>query len=168
MGYRPFQADLSGRVALVTGANSGMGKETARELARMGAQVVLGCRSHQLGEAAANEIIQTTGSTGVTVMQVDLSSPASVRALAHAVARRFPKLDVLVHNAAASLGMREVTSDGFERHWATNVLGPHLLTMLLLPAHAASGQGRIVTVSTPERQSPPAVMPRPGRYLPVR
>jgi NAD(P)-dependent dehydrogenase (short-subunit alcohol dehydrogenase family) len=114
----------------------------------MGAQVILGCRSHQLGEAAANEIVQTTGRTAVTVMQVDLSSPASVRALADAVAQRFPKLDVLVHNAAASLQAREVTPDGFEHYWATNVLGPHLLTMLLLPALAASGHGRIVTVST--------------------
>jgi len=134
MGYRPFQADLSGAVALVTVANSGMGKETTRELARMGAEVILGCLSKERGEAARNEIIQTTGSTAVTVMQVDLSSLASVRALAHAVHERFPKLDVLVNNAAASLRVREVTPDGFERHWATNVLGPHLLTTLLLPA----------------------------------
>ena len=148
MGYCPFQADLSGRIALVTGANSGMGKETARELARMGAQVVLGCRSKELGEAAADDIIQTTGNTGVTVLQVDLSAPASVRALARAVAEQFPKLDVLVNNAAASLQTRQVTPDGFERHWATNVLGPHLLTTLLLPALEASGHGRIVTVST--------------------
>jgi retinol dehydrogenase-12 len=148
MGYRRFQTDLSGRIALVTGANSGMGKETARELARMGAEVVLGCRSTQLGEAAAHEIVQTTGSTRVTVMQVDLSSPASVHTFARLVHQQFPKLDVLVNNAAASLRVREVTPDGFERHWATNVLGPHLLTTLLLPALAASGHGRIVTVST--------------------
>jgi retinol dehydrogenase 14 len=94
MGYRRFQTDLSGRIALVTGANSGMGKETARELARMGAEVVLGCRSTQLGEAAAHEIVQTTGSTRVTVMQVDLSSPASVHTFARLVHQQFPKLAV--------------------------------------------------------------------------
>jgi retinol dehydrogenase 12 len=148
MGYRPFEVDLSGRVALVTGANSGMGKETAREIVRMGAEVILGCRSNQRGEAARNEIIQTTGNNGVTAMEVDLSSLASVRAFARAFDERFPKLDVLVNNAAVSLRRREVTPEGFERHWATNVLGPHLLTMLLLPALEASGHGRIVTVST--------------------
>src|SRR5512133_2947839 len=101
MGYQRFQADLSGRVALVTGANSGMGKETARELTRMGALVLLGCRNKQRGKAAANEIIQTTGTDGAVVMQVDLSSLASVRAFVDAFHERFPKLDVLVNNAAA-------------------------------------------------------------------
>ncbi|HEU5267157.1 MAG TPA: SDR family NAD(P)-dependent oxidoreductase [Jatrophihabitans sp.] len=148
MAYRPCGADLSGRIALVTGANSGMGKETARELARMGAGVILACRSTARGQAAAQEIIATTGRTGVTVMKLDLSSLASVRTFVQAFRDRFPKLDVLVNNAAASLRTRELTCDGFERQWATNVLGPHLLTKLLLPALEASGAGRIVTVST--------------------
>jgi NAD(P)-dependent dehydrogenase (short-subunit alcohol dehydrogenase family) len=148
MGYRAFEANLSGRVALITGANSGMGKETARELARMGAQVILGCRSKQRGEVAANEITETTGRNGVAVMGIDLASLASVRAFAREFDERFPKLDVLVNNAAASLRAREITPEGFERQWATNVLGPYLLTKLLIPAHEASGHGRIVTVST--------------------
>jgi retinol dehydrogenase 12 len=103
---------------------------------------------HRRGEAARNEIIETTGTNGVTVMEIDLSSLASVRAFVSAFHERFPKLDVLVHNAAASLRAREVTPEGFERQWATNVLGPHLLTQRLLPALEASGRGRIVTVST--------------------
>ena len=65
MGYRPFEVDLSRRVGLVTGANSGMGKETARELARMGAEVILGCRSTVRGEAARAEIMETTGRSGL-------------------------------------------------------------------------------------------------------
>lgn len=124
-----------------------MGKETAAELARMGAQVILACRSIARGNAAADEIAEATGST-VTAMELDLSSLASVRAFVGDFQSRFPKLDVLVNNAAASLQTREITTDGFERHWATNALGPHLLTMLLLPTLEASGQGRIVTVST--------------------
>lgn len=114
----------------------------------MGAQVILGCRSKDRGEQAATEITDTTGRNEVTAMEVDLSSLASVRAFAAAFHERLPKLDVLVNNAAASLRTRERTREGFERHWATNVLGPHLLTKLLLPALEASGHGRIVTVST--------------------
>ena len=148
MSYQPLGIDLSGRVALVTGANSGMGKETARELARMGADVILGCRSTQRGEVARREIIDSTGATAVTVMEIDLSSLASVRASAAAFHERYSRLDVLVSNAAASLPARDTTPEGFERHWATNVLGPHLLTTLLIPALRASGHGRIVTVST--------------------
>lgn len=146
--YRPFAADLSGRVALVTGAGSGMGKATAKELARMGAEVLLGCRDIRRGKAAASEIVAATGNPRVTVVPLDLASPDSVRACARDIRACFPKLDLLVNNAAASLQHREVTPDGFERQWATNVLGPHLLTTLLLPALEASPQGRIVTVST--------------------
>ena len=81
-------------------------------------------------------------------MGIDLSSLASVRAFAAAFHERYATLDVLVNNAAASPSGREVTPEGFERHWATNVLGPHLLTTLLIPALRASGHGRIVNVST--------------------
>ena len=143
----PVTADLSGRIAVVTGANRGMGKETARELARMGCTVVLACRDRHRGEAAAREINETATGNALA-LELDLSSLASVQAFATAFYARYATLDVLVNNAAVSLQTREVTADGFERHWATNVLGPHLLAQLLLPALAASGRGRIVTVST--------------------
>jgi NAD(P)-dependent dehydrogenase (short-subunit alcohol dehydrogenase family) len=139
--------DLSGRTAIVTGANRGMGKETARELARMGCTVVLACRDHSRGDAVAAEIKQTSRGNAVA-LQLDLSSLASVHEFAAAFNKRYSALDVLVNNAAASLRTREITADGFERHWATNVLGPHLLTKLMLPALEASGDSRIVTVST--------------------
>ena len=148
MTYRAPGGDLSGRVVVVTGANRGMGQETARELARMGAEVVLACRSKHRGEAAKADIISSTGARAITVMELDLSSPRSVCAFATDFARRFSTLDVLVNSAAASLRTREVTREGFERTWATNVLGPHLLTTLLAPALRASGRGRIVNVST--------------------
>lgn len=146
--YRPIQADLTGRVALVTGANSGMGKETARELARMGAEVVLGCRNAERGNGASTELTADTGNPRISPMSLDLSSTASVRDFADTFARRYRKLDLLVNNAATSLRARDVTEEGFERTWATNVLGPYLLTSLLTPALAESRHGRIVNVST--------------------
>jgi NAD(P)-dependent dehydrogenase (short-subunit alcohol dehydrogenase family) len=144
----PLDVDLSDRIALVTGASSGMGRETARELARMGGEVLLGCRDEQRGQAAVDDIVRTTGNARVSVITIDLASLASVRAGASAVLQRCGRLDILVNNAAASLRARQVTEDGFERHWATNVLGPYALTTLLLPALQASGHGRIVNVST--------------------
>jgi NAD(P)-dependent dehydrogenase (short-subunit alcohol dehydrogenase family) len=144
----PVARDLSNRIALVTGANSGMGKETASALARMGAHVLLGCRDPQRARAAADDIIHTTGNSATTVVNLDLASLRSVRAAASTVLDDFGSLDIVVNNAAASLRTRELTEDGFERHWATNVLGPHLLTTLLLPALRTTGHSRIVTVST--------------------
>jgi NAD(P)-dependent dehydrogenase (short-subunit alcohol dehydrogenase family) len=144
----PVDADLSERVALVTGANAGMGKATAQEFARMGAEVILACRDRGRGESAAAEIVTATGNNRVTVVGLDLASLSSVRACVSDITQRFPRLDVLVNNAAASLPRREITPDGFERHWATNVLGPYLLTTLLLPHLERSDDGRIVTVST--------------------
>ena len=88
---------------------SGMGKQTACELARMGARVVLACRSTERGEAARREIAAATGSQEVSVMEVDLASLASVRSFAGSFGDRTQQLDVLVNNAAASLGTREVT-----------------------------------------------------------
>jgi NAD(P)-dependent dehydrogenase (short-subunit alcohol dehydrogenase family) len=102
---------------------------------------------HRAGEAAAEEINDTALGNAVA-LELDLSSLASVREFAAAFNERYSTLDVLVNNAAASLRAPEINADGFEMHWATNVLGPHLLTQLLLPALEASGHGRIVTVST--------------------
>jgi len=113
----------------------------------MGCTVILGCRNQERGEAAAQEINEATRGTAVP-LELDLSSLASVRSFVAAFNEGFSTLDVLVNNAAASLKTREVSADGFELHWATNVLGPHFLTQLLLPALRASGHGRVVSVST--------------------
>jgi NAD(P)-dependent dehydrogenase (short-subunit alcohol dehydrogenase family) len=125
-----------------------MGKATASELARMGAETVLACRNAERAEAAVRDIVAQTRVETVSAMQLDVSSLASVRSFAAEFTDRFGRLDVLVNNAAASVREREVTAEGFERHWATNVLGPHLLANLLMPPLKASGAGRIVTVST--------------------
>jgi NAD(P)-dependent dehydrogenase (short-subunit alcohol dehydrogenase family) len=145
---QPVNADLSGRTCLVTGANTGIGKEIARALARMGATVILGCRNEQKGEAARAELAAETGNSRLSVMKVDLSSLASVREFASRVLAAHPKLDVLVNNAGLWTTKRELSADGIELQWATNVLGPHLLTQLLLPALEASGHGRIINLAS--------------------
>lgn len=140
--------EMAGRVCLVTGANTGMGKVTAKALAGMGATVILGCRSPEKGAAAQAEIIAATGNQQVSVLELDLASLASVRRAAATVKLQHPKLDVLINNAAGWWQDRRVSPDGIELQWATNVLGPHVLTQELLPALIASGNGRIVNVAS--------------------
>lgn len=148
MHFRSPQADLSGQVAVVTGANRGMGRETACEIARMGAAVVLACRNTDLGQQAAKQITARTGARTVSAMAVDLASPVSVCRFAAEFESEFGQLDILVNNAAASLQQRQVTDEGFERTWATNVLGPHLLSTRLEKSLRCSGGARILEVST--------------------
>ena len=148
MSRKPIQADLSQKTCVVTGANTGMGKETALALAELGATVILACRSAERGEAARAEIVQKTGNQKVSVATVDLSRQASIHEFARKLLAQHPKLDVLVNNAAAWWTQKETSADGVEMQWATNVLGPHLLTRLLLPALQASGRGRVVNVAS--------------------
>src|SRR5512137_920465 len=109
------------RTVLVTGATSGIGREAARELARLGAHVVLGVRDPDRGEEVAREIRTAGGSA--EVLPVDLASFESVRRAASRFAEAHPSLDVLVNNAGAALRRRELTADGHERTWQTNFLG---------------------------------------------
>jgi NAD(P)-dependent dehydrogenase (short-subunit alcohol dehydrogenase family) len=140
--------DLQGKVAVVTGANTGMGKVIARELARLGAQVVLACRDPQKAEAARAEIAKDIGADRFEVGLLDVAKQASVREFAATLVRKHPKIDILVNNAGAWWLDRRESPDGIELQWATNVLGPHLLTQLLLPALKASGAGRIVNMAS--------------------
>lgn len=148
MATKPIEADLSKQICVVTGANTGLGKETARALAELGATVVLACRSAERGEAARADIVASTGNSKVSVVTVDLSRPASVREFARKLAAQFPKVHVLVNNAGAWWTTREVSADGVEMQWATNVLGPHLLTQEILPLLKAAGGARIVNVAS--------------------
>lgn len=140
-------SNMQGKICVVTGANTGIGKVVARELARSGATVVMACRSEERGRAAREEISKATGNAHVEVMPLDLSSKASVRAFAKAFMAKYSRLDVLVNNAGAWGMERQVSADGLEMQWATNVLGPHLLTSLLVePLKAA--RGRLVNVAS--------------------
>ena len=139
---------MAGKTCLVTGANSGIGKETALGLARMGARVVLVCRNPQKGEAALADIQRETGSDHVELLLADLSSLASVRALAAQVRQRCPRLDVLINNAGTAVPSRTLSVDGIEMTLAANHLGPSLLTLLLLDRLKSSAPSRIVNVSS--------------------
>ena len=139
---------LSGKIVMVTGASSGIGKVTARELARQGAEVIMVCRNPEKGEAARQEIITTTNNPKVSVMLADLSLMEEVRRLADEFNKRFPKLDVLVNNAGMMPGKRTLTPEGFEISWATNFLASFLLTNLLLDKMLAAEAARIVNVSS--------------------
>ncbi len=137
---------MSGKVALVTGGTSGIGKEIARGLARMGATVVITSRDLGRGERAAEELAASAGGGEVTAMQLDVADPPSVRAFAGAFTERHPRLDVLVNNAGGWFSERRVSPAGHEVTLATNLLGPFLLTDLLLEALRAAGRARIVNV----------------------
>ena len=141
-------ADMHGKVCVVTGANSGIGKETALGLAQLGATVVLVCRSQDRGAAALAEIKQRSGNDSVALLVADLSSERQVRRVAAAYRQQFDRLDVLVNNAALARRKRAVTEDGVELTLAVNHLAPFLLTNLLLDRLKASAPARVVTVSS--------------------
>jgi NAD(P)-dependent dehydrogenase (short-subunit alcohol dehydrogenase family) len=139
---------MNGKICLVTGANTGIGKATALGLAKRGATVVIACRDVAKGSAAVNEIKAQSGSSNLHVLQLDLASLASVRTAAQQFEQQFPKLDVLIENAGVSTGKRQVTADGYEMNFGVNHLGHFLLTQLLLPRLEAAAPSRIVVVSS--------------------
>jgi NAD(P)-dependent dehydrogenase (short-subunit alcohol dehydrogenase family) len=139
---------MTGRTCLVTGANSGIGKETALGLARMGARVVLVCRNQRKGESALADIQRQTGSSRLDLLIADMSSFGSVRALAAQVRQRYSRLDVLINNAGAAVPSRTLSADGIEMTVAGNYLGAALLTFLLLDLLKSSAPSRIVNVSS--------------------
>ena len=147
-------ASMGGRICIVTGANSGVGKETALGLAQMGARVIMVCRNAEKGKAALEEICREFGSSQVDLLIADMSSQASVRALAEQIQRKYPRLDVLVNNAGGAAPGHTLSADGIEMTLATNHLGAALLTLLLLDLLKASAPSRIVNVSSTEAQSP--------------
>ncbi|MBK3568985.1 oxidoreductase [Streptomyces sp. MBT62] len=138
--------DQRGRVAVVTGANSGIGYVTARELARKGARVVLGCRSAVRGSEAADRIVAEVPGAEAQFGRLDLGDLGSVREFAAAFP--YERLDLLVNNAGVMAMPYGTTVDGFETHFGINHLGHFALTGLLLPALLDAPDARIVTVSS--------------------
>jgi retinol dehydrogenase 14 len=139
---------LRGKVAMVTGASSGMGKEIAHALAGKAANVVMVCRDPRRGEAARADVQLKSGNSAVELLIADLSSQQSIRNLAREFEMRHDTLNVLVNNAGVVLPTRVETTDGLETVFATNHLAPFLLTNLLLPALEAGAPSRVVTVAS--------------------
>ncbi len=141
----PRQRD---RVAIVTGANSGIGYETARALAHKGATVVMACRNPGKGQEALDRIVGEKPDGPVELMPLDLSSLDSVRAFATAFEERFERLDMLINNAGVMVPPYGITAEGFETQFGTNHLGHFALTGLLLPLLEVTDDARVVNVSS--------------------
>ncbi|XP_065810691.1 retinol dehydrogenase 11 [Labrus bergylta] len=139
---------LTGKTAIVTGANTGIGKFIALDFARRGARVILACRSEARGTAALREIREKSGNSEVYLHLVDLSSMDSVRTFANRILEEEKALHILVNNAGVSGLPKQISKDGLDMTFATNHLGPFLLTNLLLDLLKSSAPSRIVTLSS--------------------
>src|SRR5437764_4442373 len=145
--------EMAGKVVVITGGNTGIGKEAAVGLAGLGAHVVITSRNEERGRSARQEIAERSGNDSVEVMSLDLASFTSIRSFAADVLDRFDHLDVLVNNAGLILYRRAETQDGFEETFGVNHLGPFLLTDLLLERLRASAPARVVVVSSAAHKS---------------
>ncbi|XP_063705733.1 retinol dehydrogenase 14 isoform X2 [Culicoides brevitarsis] len=140
---------MDGKTVIVTGANSGIGKETAKFLAQLGARVIMACRNTDLAKEVQAEIIKETKNKNVIVKKVDLSSLKSVRDFAADINRTEERLDVLLHNAGYGGAFeKRVSEDGIEMTYATNHYGPFLLTHLLIDLMKRTGNARVVVVAS--------------------
>ena len=141
----------SGKVAVITGGNGGLGLETARQLAAHGATVVIGARNLDKAESARVQIESTVPGAAIEVLQLDLCSLASIAAFAAAVKAAHPKLELLFNNAGVMAVKEGTTADGFETQFGTNHLGHFALTMHLLPALLAAPAARVISTTSTAR-----------------
>ena len=144
---------MNGQVCVVTGANGAVGQALATQLARLGAAVVMVCRNRERGEAARAAVMAATGNQSVELLLVDLSSQASIRQAVAEFLAQHNRLDMLINNAAIVTRQRTVTADGLEMMFATNHLGPFLMTNLLLDCLKASAPALVLTVTAPSTVS---------------
>ena len=142
------KAMLNGKTVIITGANTGIGKATAIDLAKRNARVILACRSQEKGKKAEMDVRRESGSSNVHFHQLDLSSFASIKKFAKEILSEESSIDVLINNAAVMFCAFGKTEDGFETQFGVNHLGHFLLTNLLLDKIKQAPEGRIVTVSS--------------------
>lgn len=140
---------MKDKVCLITGANGSLGKATAVALAKLGATVILACRNKVRGDKVKADVILATNNSNVELILVDLSLQESIRQMATTFNEKYEHLDVLINNAAIYKSQREITSEGLELMFATNHIGPFLLTNLLLDKLKTSAPARILVVTAP-------------------
>ena len=139
---------MAGKRVIITGPTSGFGKEIAVQLALSGADIVLACRDVQLGENTADEIARRTGAKNCVVMKIDTSNQKSIHEFSRQFCKRYSRLDVLINNAGINRSQRQMSADGIELTFATNVLGYFCLTRDLLDLLRTSAPARIVNVAS--------------------
>ncbi|XP_031349793.1 retinol dehydrogenase 12-like [Photinus pyralis] len=147
-GFCYSNVKMDNKTVIITGASSGIGKETARDLARRGAKVILACRNLDKGNETKDDIVKTTGNENILVKKLDLASQKSIREFAKDINDTETKINVLIHNAGTAETRIKVTEDGLETTMATNHFGPFLLTHLLMDLLKRSGPCRIVVVAS--------------------
>jgi NAD(P)-dependent dehydrogenase (short-subunit alcohol dehydrogenase family) len=139
---------LKDKTCIITGSNSGIGKETALALAKMDAKVIMVCRNKERGEMACSEIIRESSNHSVELMLCDLLSMSAIRQFAAEFKDKYNRLDVLINNAGAVFNKRLVTPEGFEQTFALNYLAPFLLTHELLPVLKRAAPSRVINLSS--------------------
>jgi NAD(P)-dependent dehydrogenase (short-subunit alcohol dehydrogenase family) len=144
----PDAESLRNKLVVVTGASSGLGLETAKQLASRGAEVVMVCRNAVRGEQARSWVADVATGRPPVMVLADLSVQSDVRRVANEISRRYDRVDILINNAGGAFNRREQSVDGIELTWATNHVAPFLLTDLLLPLVVAAPAGRVVTVAS--------------------
>ncbi len=146
---QPFSDGAArGQVVVITGASSGIGLQTAKQLAARGAEIVMVVRDHSRGEQARTQIADAATGAAPQLFFADLSVQADVRRVASEIKDRYERIDVLINNAGNAYNSRQQSVDGVELTWATNHLAPFLLTLQLLPQLTAASAGRIVNLTT--------------------
>ena len=141
-------ASLEGKTVIITGGNTGIGKETAIDLAKRKARVIIACRSEEKGKKAEVDIRRESGNSDVHFRKLDLASFESIRNFAKEVLSEESRIDILINNAGVMYCAYQKTVDGYETQFGVNHLGPFLLTNLLLDKIKQASEGRIVVVSS--------------------
>lgn len=145
---KDLEVSMAGRVFMITGANSGIGKATATAIAKRGGTIHMVCRNKDKAEEARAEIVKETGNKEVYVHILDLSETKKVWEFAEGFKKKYKTLNVLINNAGAIMSQREVNAEGLEKSFATNVLGVYILTKSLIPLIEKSADPRVITVSS--------------------